>query len=269
MKNRLISFIVSVSFVFTAICCSQVKADETTVYHSQDDKSKEQAAGYCKTNQSLSRYLAYRDIPSFIAKYSQGKRCLDYGAGTGISTQFLQSQGLEVTGVDVSEEMLSQAALNCPDTSFYLVQNGSIPSMSETYDLVFSSLVFFELGSEKAILAYLEEAKRVLKNEGVFIAVTGSQEMYSRDWLTFNADFPENKNLKSGDLARIYLSDADIEFTDYYWTEADYRRLFEQAGFQLLEVHYPMGKATEPYSWKEEKTSSPFVILVAEKKQAS
>jgi ubiquinone/menaquinone biosynthesis C-methylase UbiE len=266
MKNKLISFISSFAFVFTASCLSPTEANDTTIYHSQDDKSNEQAVGYSKTNQSLSRYLAYRDIPSFIAQYCHGKKSLDYGAGTGFSTQFLQKQALEVTGVDISKEMLTQAILNCPDTSFYLIQNGSIPSMPETYDLVFSSLVLFELGSEKEILTYLEEAKRVLKKDGVFIAVTGSQEMYSKDWLIFNTDFPENKNLKSGDLARIYLCDADIEFTDYYWTEADYRRLFNQAGFQLLEVHYPMGKASEPYSWKDEKTSSPFVVLVAEKK---
>ena len=56
---------------------------------------------------------------------------------------------------------------------------------------------------------------------------------------------------------------------DYYWTEADYRRLFEEAGFHLLEVHYPMGKASETYSWKDEKMSSPFVVLVAEKNLTS
>ncbi len=268
MKNKLVSFINSFAFVFTAACLSNANADETTIYHSQNDKSNEQVIGYSKTNQSLCRYLAYRDIPSFIAKYCHGKKSLDYGAGSGFSTQFLQAQALDVIGVDVSNEMLAQAILNCPNTPFYLIQNGSIPSASETFDLVFSSFVLFELGSKKEILTYLEEAKRVLKKDGVIIAVTGSQELYSysKDWLIYRTDFLENKNLRSGDLARLYLYDADIEFTDYYWTEADYRHLFTQAGFQLIEIHYPMGKVSEPYSWKDEKTSSPFVVLVAEKK---
>jgi hypothetical protein len=87
--------------------------------------------------------------------------------------------------------------------------------------------------------------------------------MYFKDWLIFNADYPENKNLKSGDLAKVYLRDAEIEFTDYYWTEADYIRLFKEAGFQLLEVHYPMGLESEPYPWKDEKTCSPFVVFIA------
>jgi len=262
MKTKLLSFISCFTFIFTAICA---ETNETTIYLSQSEKSSEQAAGYFKTGQSLSRYLAYRDIPAFITQYCQGKNALDYGAGTGFSTQFLLEQELDVTGVDISKEMLVQATLNCPDTPFYLSQNGSIPSPSDAYDLVFSSLVLFELGSEKEILAYLEEAKRVLKKTGIFIAVTGSEEMYSKNWLIFNTDFPENVHLKSGDLAKIYLCDADIEFTDYYWREADYLRLFEEAGFQVLEVHHPMGKEEEPCLWKDEKTNSPFVIFVARK----
>jgi len=76
-----------------------------------------------------------------------------------------------------------------------------------------------------------------MKEEAIFIAVTGSQDMYSKDWLIYNTDYPENKNLKSGDLAKVYLRDADIEFTDYYWTESDYRHIFAQAEFNLLEIH--------------------------------
>lgn len=125
MSKSIIILVIS-SFVFAAICLSHAEADETTIYHSQDDKSNEHAVGYFKTNKSLARYLAYRDIPSFIAKYCHGKKSLDYGAGIGLSTQFLQE----------------------------------------------------------------------LSKDGVFIAITGSQKMYSRDWLIYNTDFPENKNLK-------------------------------------------------------------------------
>lgn len=263
MQIKLILFIFSFAFILT--CFSDVEASEKMIYHSENDKSIEQAIGYFKTNQSLIRYLAYRDIPFFLNRYIHGKKCLDYGAGTGGSIQFLQGQGLNVDGVDISKEMLAQACVNCPNTSLHLIKNGSIPVISETYDLVFSSLVLFELGSEKEILAYLEEAKRVMKKDGVFIAVTGSQEMYSKDWLIYHADYLENRELKSGGLAKIYLCDADIEFTDYYWTESDYRRLFKQAGFQLMEVHYPLGNEREPYPWKDEKKSSPFVIFIAKR----
>lgn len=265
MHIKSIRYMASFIFIASIVCLAHTEADETTIYHSQDDKSNEQALEYSKTFQSLSRYLAYRDIPFFIAQFAQGKETLDYGAGTGFSTQFLQEQGLHVAGADISEEMLAQAIVNCPDTSFYLVQNESIPVAPETYDLIFSSFVLFELASENEIVKYLEEAKRVMKNDGVFLALTASQDAYSKNWLIYNINYPENKNLKSGDLAKAYDRGANIEFMDYYWTEADYQRLFQQAGFQLVEVHYPVGKESEPYPWKDEKTSSPFVVLVAKK----
>lgn len=102
-------FFLIASFSFSAVS----HGDETTTYHSQDEKSIEQAVGYRKTNQSLSRYLAYRDIPALISQYAKGRKALDNGVGPGASTQFLLDQGFDVTGVDVSQEMLAQAMKNC------------------------------------------------------------------------------------------------------------------------------------------------------------
>lgn len=236
-----------------------------TIYKSNEEKSKDQAIGYAKHGQTSSRYLAYRDIPFFITNYVKGNKTLDYGSGAGFSTRFLCDLNMEAEGVDISEEMLAQASMIYPEIPFYFMQNGNIPALDQSYDLVFSSYVLFELGSEQEVLNYLGEAKRVMKEEGVLIAVTGSQDMYTRDWYIFNTDYPENKNLESGDLARIYLREAEIEFTDFYWTEADYRLFFKKAGFDLLEVHYPLGKEDEGYAWKDEVACSPFVVFVAKK----
>jgi len=232
-------------------------------YHSGDKKSSSQAKDYNKTAQCVLRYLAYRDVPNLIKKYVLGDNALDYGCGTGISTQFLVDQGFRVTGADVSSEMLIQARLNCPSSDFYLVENTSLPSSPKEYDLVFSSFVLFELDSEKAILNYLNEAKRVMKPDAILIAIAGSQEMYSKNWLVFDTNFPSNKNLKSGDQAKIFLREANIEFTDFYWTESDYSRFFKNSQLNLIETIYPLGKKDEPYPWQDELTSSPFVIFVA------
>lgn len=264
-KNKLRNVLNSL-IALTAIHLASLSASNTTIYNSQENKSEEQAVGYSKTNQSLSRYLAYRDIPSLITKYVYGTNTLDYGAGTGSSTQFLLNQNLDVIGVDISKEMLSLAKINCPNTAFHLITNGNIPAASKTFDFIFSSFVLFELGSEQEVIAYLEEAKRVVKDDGVLIAITGSQDLYSRDWFIYGTNYPENRNLKSGDLAKLYLYEAAIEFTDFYWTEADYRHFFKKAGFDILDVHYPLGKDNEEYPWKDEKITSPFFILVAKKK---
>lgn len=237
------------------------------VYDSHHKKSAEQALLYTKTGQSLVRYLMDRDIPNFISQYVQGKKALDYGSGTGISAEYLLNEKFDVVGVDINREMVNLAISIYPHIEFLAAQNGSIPFEAETFSLVFSSMVLLELGTETEMVNYLREGKRVLKEDGIFIAVTASQDAYNKDWLGLQTDYPENKNLKSGDLAKAYLCDVQIEFTDYYWTEADYRHFFELAGLDLVEVHYPLAKIDEPYPWKDEKTSSPFVVLVARKMQ--
>jgi len=51
-------------------------------------------------------YLAYRDLPAIVSEHVTGAKALDFGCGTGRSTRFLRRLGFNVTGVDVSEDML-------------------------------------------------------------------------------------------------------------------------------------------------------------------
>jgi len=234
-------------------------------YESQNEKTAEQAAAYLKTHECSLRYLIFRDIPHLLNHYVQGKSALDYGVGSGSSSQFLKEQGFHVVGVDISQEMLQQTAAAYPDRELHLVENGKTPFASATFDLVLSSCVLFEIGTQQELLFYLTEAARVLKKQGTFLALTGSEYAYSKEWQSLKVDYPENQNLKSGDLAKCYLIEADIEFTDYYWTESDYRALFTKAGLEMLEVHYPLGKESDPYTWKDERNFSPYVIFIARK----
>jgi ubiquinone/menaquinone biosynthesis C-methylase UbiE len=161
--------------------------------------------------------------------------------------------------------MLSQAQLQYPDISFLEVKNGRLPVEPKIYDLIFSSFVLFELETKEMIGQYLQEAKRVIKDDGLLVAVTGSQELHSasRKWLIFESNFPENKSLKSGNLVKLYLKCANIEFTDYYWEEKDYVDCFEKSGFEIKEIIRPLGKKKEGYSWEDELIYPPFIIVVA------
>ena len=56
-----------------------------------------------------------------------------------------------------------------------------------------------------------------------------------------------------------------MEFTDYFWSEEDYRQVFARSGLKLIEVHSPLGYAYEQHQWKDEMTCSPFSIFIATK----
>ena len=89
------------------------------VYRSAEDKTKEQAYQYLQTHQAPHRYLAYRDVPTFVHQFVKGTRALDYGAGTGASSSFLYDLGLDVIGLDISSNMLEKARANFPSIQFY------------------------------------------------------------------------------------------------------------------------------------------------------
>ncbi|HJD56203.1 MAG TPA: class I SAM-dependent methyltransferase [Rickettsia endosymbiont of Pyrocoelia pectoralis] len=260
----------SLIFAFIIIINIAVSANNdinNELYKSQDHKQEKQANLYHQIKVSASRYLSYRDIPDLLKQYVHGTKALDYGSGTGLSTQFLLEQGYEVTGVEVNSAMLEKSQKALPEIEFSLIENGVIPSSSDKYDLIFSSLVLFEIGSEQEMIKYLLEAKRVMKKNGILLVLIGSEAMYSNKNLhAFYNDYPENQNLKSGDLAKVRLPDIGLTFEDYYWSEDDYKKFFKMAGFNIIKTHHPLGKKDEPYPWKNEQSVSPFVIFIMQKK---
>src|ERR1044071_9642909 len=90
----------------------------TNVY---DDE--ERARAYATLQFPGTYYLAFRDLPGLIHRYSYGHRALDFGCGAGRSTRFLRDLGLEVTGVDISQAMLDQARALDPSGEYHLVRD--------------------------------------------------------------------------------------------------------------------------------------------------
>lgn len=223
------------------------------------------AEKYTKSEFDNTYYLGYRELRLFLEKYSCGVRAIDYGCGTGRSTRFLQANGFQVIGVDISKKMLQQA-MQLDNESYYLhIKNGRIPVFNNSCDLVLSVYVMFTVPSKKEMLAIFKEAHRCLRDEGIFIIVTGSEELYSHEWLSYSSDCSQNRNLKSGDAIKIKLKDLGIEFVNYYWTDDDYSHLFNLSGFKILEKHFPYGKANEGKSWVSEMEYPPYVVYILQK----
>ncbi|WP_341788044.1 class I SAM-dependent methyltransferase [Rickettsia endosymbiont of Lasioglossum villosulum] len=107
------------------------------------------AQAYSKLYLSGTGYLAFRDIPNIIKNHITGNKVLDYGCGAGKSTIFLKSLGLDVTGVDINEEMIKIASSNDPVGTYNLIKSGNIPAEDNTFNLVFSSWVMMEVASKE------------------------------------------------------------------------------------------------------------------------
>lgn len=229
-----------------------------------NDYSNNKAKEFAMADNGGTTHVAFKVIPSLIKKYSSGTRTLDYGCGSGCSTLFLSELGLEVEGVDICPYMLKEAS-SIKNISFNLIQSAQLPYKDDSFDIVFSSFVLFEISSKNELVDVFNEIFRVLKPDGIFMSVTGTEELYRRNWLTVDVNFPQNKNLKSGDVAKVLLSDVNVTVYDYYWTDQDYMDVVKQTKFAHLETALPLGGENDGYNWVEEDKYPPYSIYVLKK----
>jgi ubiquinone/menaquinone biosynthesis C-methylase UbiE len=115
-----------------------------------------------------------------------GRRVLDVACGTGKSFLPLLERRYEVTGCDLSEAMLEQAAAKAPGARLVPADMRALPALGE-FDLVTcldDALNY--LGSEDDLLETLRGVRRCLAPAGLAVWDVNTQAMYrdafSRTW---------------------------------------------------------------------------------------
>jgi len=225
---------------------------------------------YSKLEFPNTYHLAYRDLPAIIATHIQGKRAIDFGCGTGRSTRFLKQLGFNVTGIDISEDMLAHARELDPGGNYIVVNNGQYQQLaSGQYDLVQSVFTFDNIPGWETRISILKSLSELLCATGKIICLDSNSEMYTHEWASFSTKaFPENKTASTGDIVKIIMTDVDDQrpVEDILWTEDDYYTLFNLAGLGIEATYKPLGFENEPYKWVVEKEIAPWIIFVLIKK---
>jgi SAM-dependent methyltransferase len=223
------------------------------------------AGAYATLEFANTYYLAYRDLPAILSKHMTGTRALDFGCGTGRSTRFLGKLGFNVTGVDISEDMLRIARDLDPSGDYRIVPGDNLTeSDSETFDLIVSLFTFDNVPSAAKVRIF-SDLRNLLRPAGTIVSVVSSPDIYTHEWASFTTkDFPENASAGSGDVVRIVVTDHQDRrpVEDILCTDESYRAVYRDAGLQAIEVFKPLANGNEPYSWVSETKISPWVIYV-------
>jgi len=227
------------------------------------------AEAYAKLEFPGTYYLAYRDIPGLISEHVQGTGALDFGCGTGRSTRFLKTLGFQATGVDISEDMLSQAREIDPEGNYILVEDGSLgPVQGEAYDLVLSAFTFDNIPTMEKKAGLFTQLRDMLADQGKIINLVSSPEIYTHEWASFSTrDFPENRDARSGEKVKIIMTDVDDRrpVEDIIWSEEDYAAVYRRAGLAMAHKCKPLARSGEPYDWVNETSVAPWTIYVLKK----
>ena len=226
-------------------------------------QDEERARAYATLEFPGTYYLAFRDLPALICRYSHGSRALDFGCGTGRSTRFLRSLGLNVVGVDISQAMLDQARALDPSGEYHLVDNNIADRFPpHSFDLILAAFTFDNMPTE-AKTNVLRGLRVLLAPAGCLLLVVSSPAIYVNEWASFSTrDFPENRYAQDGDRVRIVMLDVNDRrpVEDVFCTDAHYRRLFKSAGLGVLEVQNPLATGKEGTEWVSERNTAAWTI---------
>ncbi len=232
----------------------------------EDDKRIE---AYSKLDFPADYYLAYRDLPDIISDHVEGNKALDFGCGTGRSTRFLEEQGFETIGIDISETMIEKARELDPNGEYHLIDDGDFSQLEKDhFDLILAAFTFDNIPDVSHRIELLKGLKELLKEDGKIILLDSTPDIYMHEWASFSTkDFPENEDAESGDKVKIIMKDVEDRrpVEDIIWFDEDYRDLFEKSGLGLIRFHKTYGKEDEPYRWINETEIAPWIIYVLEK----
>ena len=160
----------------------------------------------------------FNHIHSFAALLPTSGKVLDMGCGPGRHADLLAKEGLQVTGLDFSEGLLSVARKRFPLLEFVQGDFLSLPFENGSFDGVWANTSLLHLETIEEVQTALGEAYRVLKSRGVI-------------HILVKAQVGAEKTAVVGDR----LSGGHERFFQYFQVE-EMKELLEVAGFSLHSI---------------------------------
>jgi SAM-dependent methyltransferase len=230
------------------------------------------AESYSRLEFPNTYYLAYRDLDQIISRHITGNRAIDFGCGTGRSSRFLKRLGFNVTGIDISEDMIEIARNLDQSGDYQLVSDGNYSHLGiNQYDLVQSIFTFDNIPGWDNRTNILKGLMGLLNENGRMVCLDSTPELYINECASFTTkDFPENRFARTGDIVRCIMLDVEDRrpVEDIFWSVDDYRKLFNMAGLEIEATYKPLGYDYEPYNWISEKEIAPWMIFILHKSES-
>lgn len=109
-------------------------------------------------------------ISNFFSQYGNGgKKLIDLACGTGTLCSFFNKTGYNVTGVDLSPDMLTVAKGKCPDSNFICADISDF-TINEKFDFCTCTLDSINhLADIKAVKSCFSSVHNCLNDGGIFV----------------------------------------------------------------------------------------------------
>ena len=140
-----------------------------------------------------------------------------------------------------------------------------LKTLNKKFNLILAQLVLVEIETKQQLKQMLTEQFNALKDDGILIHTTASEHLLTKSWLSIDTNYSQNKAIKNGQAGRIKLLNRQLELTSWHWDKAYLTQIFNELGFEILEIYQPLGKTCDPYQWQTELLCSPYNIFILKK----
>jgi len=191
----------------------------------------------------------------------EGKKVLDVACGTGTISILLKEEGFDVTGVDISDDMLAIAQLKAMEKGFHLplyqqdmremerigqfdiatVFCDSLNYLQTENDLLHTFLSINKQLMVRGLLLF--DVHSIFKIDNIFIGNTFSltDEDIAYIWNCYEGPFP---NSVEHDLSFFVLDESSMKYDRYDETHIQrafslevYEKILKETGFEILAIH--------------------------------
>ena len=183
-----------------------------------------------------------------LAPVLDGKRVLDLGCGCGENcAEFFRRGAASVTGLDISENMLSVARAEQPNAVFLRADICELPAFDEPFDVVFSSLAVHYV---RDFLKLCADVFSLLTPGGFFIfsqenpltTAPSADEIWTRDETGKVLYYNLSEYSVSGKRTIRWFVDGVVK---YHRTFSDIVNALAGAGFVITAMREPIPSAKE------------------------
>jgi len=134
-------------------------------------------------NKIAEEYYTHRDLnkfnnelEEFASLLPENAHILDVGCGAGIPTaKFLTKKGIKVTGIDLSDKMLSLARVNVTNAEFIKMDMNELEFKENSFDGIISVYTLFHVPKKNHIQIF-KKFFEILKPGGILLINTGISE---------------------------------------------------------------------------------------------
>lgn len=186
---------------------------------------------------SRTRVAVWEETKFLFNEYLENNdKMLDLGCGNGRYFLMTKDKDIDYIGIDNSSKLIEEAKKNHPLAKFKTADALNIPFPDNHFDKVYSIAVVHHIPSVEFRLKFLNEAKRVLKENGLLIITAWKFYRLQEYFLLFKYTILKLIGMSKMDFKDILEPWGNKTERYYHWfSQRELINLVKKAGFKIKE----------------------------------